>query len=85
MNMTLNFDTDEFMAAIQRAASGRILEIAEEVRREMGADGNLITIHRNLNPDYSADSASVLEIKAPAEHEAVLQRFKEKFLARTRQ
>ena len=38
MNTTLNFDTDEFMAAIQRAASGRILEIAEEVRREMGPD-----------------------------------------------
>ncbi|MGC9261505.1 MAG: hypothetical protein ACP5I8_15690 [Phycisphaerae bacterium] len=85
MNMTLNFDTDEFMAAILQAVSGKLFEIAEDVRREMGADGTLITIHRNLNSDHSADGMSVLEFKAPAQNEAVLQRFKETFLARTRQ
>lgn len=84
MNMAISFDTDEFMAAIQRAAGEGIFEVAEDVRREMGADGNLITIHRNLNPDQSADSMSVLEIEVPAGHDDLLQRLSENLVARAR-
>ena len=82
--MALNSDNDEFMAAIQQAAGERIFEIAEDVRREMGVEGNLITIDRNLNPDDSADNRSVWEIKVPAGHDALLQKFRETLAARIR-
>jgi hypothetical protein len=83
-DMTLSFDTDEFLAAIQRAVGERIFEIAEDARRDMGVDGNLITIRRNLNPDHSGDSINLLEIEVPAGHDALLLRFRENLFARAR-
>lgn len=68
---------------MQRAADERVLEIAKDVLQEMGVEGNLITIRRNLNPDDSADNWSVWEIKVPAGHDAILQSFRENLAART--
>ena len=82
MTIKLNFDTDALMEWVLQAASSRTFQISEDIRREMGAEGSLIRIRRNLTPVRSGNSVSMLEIKVPAGHDAILQRLRENLVAR---
>ena len=84
MTIKLNFDADALMEWVLQAASSRTFQIAEDIRREMGAEGSLIKIRRNLTPVRTGNSVSMFEIEVPAGHDALLQRFRKNLIARTR-
>lgn len=72
-------NSDELKAALAGAAGGRMFEIADGLRRQMGADGKLITIRRDAEPVPGA--VCTLDIVAPRGHEAVVRRLVEECLA----
>lgn len=84
MSIKLNFDADALMEWVLQAASSRTFQIAEDIRREMGAEWSLIKIRRNLTPVRTGNSVSMLEIEVPAGHDAILQKFRETLAARIR-